>query len=139
MHLEWREPMRIGHAIIDADHKHLIDIINRFEASPDLAHAEKAARDLFQHAHNHFGREEQIQKASAYPLCTLHRIEHEELLNKLKTLIRHHFIECTPTDVETVVAEMRDLIREWFVDHVLYTDLKMKPYIDAMADRTAKV
>ncbi|HLN24071.1 MAG TPA: hemerythrin domain-containing protein [Patescibacteria group bacterium] len=139
MPLEWRDAMGIGHATIDADHKHLIDIINQFEASPDLAHAEKAARDLLQHAHNHFGREEQIQKDSGYPLCTLHRIEHEELLIKLKTLIRQHFIERSPTDVQAVVTEMRDLIRDWFVGHVLYMDLKMKPYIDAMTMAEALV
>ena len=129
MPLEWREPMRIGHSSIDADHRHLIDIINRFEASPDLAHTEQVARDLLEHANNHFSREEVIQKLSGYPLCTLHQIAHQELLGKLKGLIRTFFVEQRSRDPEVVVAVMRDLIRDWFIGHVIEMDIKMRPFI----------
>lgn len=129
MPLQWRDAMEIGHAVIDADHRHLIDIINRFESSPDLCHAEDTARALLDHAHQHFHREEQLQKLSGYPLCTLHRIAHEELLDKLRNLIRTFFVERRSSDPEVVVGVMRDLIRDWFIDHVIEMDMKMKPFM----------
>lgn len=136
MPLEWRDGLAIGHAAIDADHMHLIEIINRFEESPDLAHAEQAARDLLAHARGHFSREEKIQKASGYPLCTLHRIQHEQLLAQLKVLIRLYFIDRISDSVEEVVEEMRHLIRQWFIGHVIEMDLKMRAYV---GDEVAEV
>ena len=132
MPLEWREAMGIGHAVIDADHQHLIEIINHFEASPDLPHAEETARALLEHARNHFHREEVLQKLIGYPLCTLHRIAHEELLDKLKTLIRTFFVDQRSRDPGVVIEVMRDLIRDWFIGHVIDMDMKMKPFIAHM-------
>lgn len=129
MPLEWRDAMGIGHVVIDADHRHLIEIINRFEASPDLTHAEETARALLEHARCHFNREEVLQRLSGYPLCTLHRIAHEELLEKLKGLIRTFFVERRSRDPGVVVEVMRDLIRDWFIGHVIEMDMKMKPFI----------
>jgi len=129
MPLEWRDAMGIGHVVIDADHRRLIEIINSFEASPDLVHAEQTAKALLDHAHAHFRREEVIQRLSGYPLCTLHHIAHEELLTKLKDLIRTFFVEQRSTDTGVVVEVMRDLIRDWFVGHVIEMDMKMKPFV----------
>ncbi|HVI50082.1 MAG TPA: hemerythrin domain-containing protein [Candidatus Sulfotelmatobacter sp.] len=129
MPLEWRDAMGIGHAVIDADHRHLIEIINCFEASPDLVHAEETARALLEHARNHFSREEVLQRVSGYPLCTLHRIAHQELLDKLKDLIRTFFVDQRSRDPGVVVEVMRDLIRDWFLGHVIEMDMKMKPFI----------
>jgi len=135
MPLEWRDAMGIGHAVIDDDHRHLVEIINAFESSPDLVHAEQAAKDLWLHARNHFRREERLQKLSGYPLCTLHRIAHEELLEKLKNLIRTFFVERRNQDPVVVVAVMRDLIHDWFIDHVIEMDMKMKPFMPMLPKR----
>ncbi|OIQ92751.1 bacteriohemerythrin [mine drainage metagenome] len=136
MPLEWREAMTVGHTAIDADHRRLIEIINRFEACPDRAHADRAARDLLAYAQSHFPREEAVMEAIGYPLCTLHRIAHEDLLGRLKDLVRRYFVGPGGGEEAALVADLRQLVTDWLVEHVLDMDLGLKPYLRPAATGT---
>ncbi len=137
MPLEWREAMTVGHTAIDADHRRLIEIINRFEARPDRLHADRTARDLLAYAQDHFPREEAVMEAIGYPLRTLHRIAHEDLLGRLKDLVRRYFLDpAGGGGEEALVAELRQLVTDWLVEHVLDMDLGLKPYLRPAATGT---
>ncbi len=133
MPVEWRDSMSVGCDSIDADHKLLIRIINRFEASPDLIHAERTARALYRYAEGHFQREERLQRACRYPFHAAHHDEHEWLLAQLKSLIKTHFIDRSGTGEASVLESMRRLLHDWLVGHLLNTDIKMKPYLVGMS------
>jgi len=127
MAIEWREGMSLGYSTIDDDHKRLIAMLNEFEASASVAMAEDTAKKLYRHAQQHFKREEDIQLLIRYPHHAEHRAEHEALLSQLRNIVKTRFVE--KKHIEASVGEIHALLQKWLVDHVIKTDLKMKPYL----------
>ena len=131
MPIEWSDQLSVGHDAIDADHRHLIGLLNEFEAARDLVHAEVTARRLFIYAQTHFDREEAVQLACDYPLYEEHRLQHRALVEQLNKIIRSHFNAHSRDRVE-IVEQIHRLLTQWIVRHVVDSDLKMKPYIAKM-------
>lgn len=133
MPILWRDAMSVGQQTIDDDHKVLFAIINEFEASPDFAHAEQAAKKLYKYTHEHFRREESLQQLMRYPDADVHRQEHARILAALTDLIKNHFLQKdAATDQAAAIPRLTDLMRRWIVDHVMTTDLKMKPFLSRL-------
>ncbi len=135
MTIEWRRQMSVDGSVIDADHRHLIDIINRFENFVvDGLTADEALEILFAlkfYAATHFKREERLQKLSLYPHDEAHAQQHEDLLGRLDGIISD-LKEAGDRPLNEVAAETSQLLREWLIHHVLESDLKMKPFVEAM-------
>lgn len=135
MPIVWRDAMCVGHEGIDADHVRLIEIINAYEA--ELAHGvhERALaailRRLYDYAHTHFAREEQVQIDCGYPFHQAHRKEHQELLQQVQQIIRTHFIERSEPINAKSAADLAEFLRRWLTDHIIKADLRMKPYLEA--------
>jgi hemerythrin len=121
--------MSVGHEGIDADHKSLIAIINEFEASPDFAHAEAAARKLYRYTEEHFLREELLQRACGYPTGANHHLEHQGILANLKKIVQRHFLIPGKSDVAEAISATTWLMHEWIVDHVVKRDPTMAPFL----------
>jgi hemerythrin-like metal-binding protein len=139
--IRWRSSMAIDGGVIDHDHRHLIDIINRFgehvslgtagvSAAVDVLHALKV------YAETHFVREEGLQRLIDFPEADLHHDEHQRLLTTLGGIIAKTS-SVTEADTATVVPELISLLRSWLLDHVIKQDLRMKPYARLM-NRHAK-
>jgi len=120
MTIQWREKMTIDDGVIDQDHRHLIDIINRFEnAAKDGLTLSEGLEILFAlkfYASTHFKR------------------EHEELIEKLSQIIDELKMS-QESSYNTVARHTAVLLREWLVDHVLHSDLRMKVFVDALRDQ----
>jgi hemerythrin len=127
----WRDAMAIGFDTIDDDHKQLFNTINEFEACPDFTHAEAAAKKLYKYTHEHFKREESLQGMLRYPYADAHKDEHEQILAKLMEVIKTHFLKKGSADEQRAAIEkMTVLMHDWIMQHVLKTDVKMKPYLN---------
>lgn len=129
MTIVWRDAMSVGQSAIDEDHKVLFAIINEFEASPDFANAEQAARKLYKYTQEHFRREEHMQQLMRYPYAAAHRQEHERILGSLTEVVKGHFLKKDGTDEAAAIARLTELMRTWIVDHVMTTDRQMKPFL----------
>lgn len=81
----WKDEYSVGVALIDADHKHLIEIVNRLHAA--LAAGDSGAArlcdELIEHTVVHFAHEEQWFDALAYPRAAQHRRMHEKLKERI--------------------------------------------------------
>lgn len=131
MPIVWRDAMAIGFNTIDDDHKQLFTTINEFEACPDFVHAEQAAKKLFKYTQEHFHREENLQRSVRYPFAPEHKDEHDRILAHLKEVIRTHFLGRRSAEEERqAIEKLSGLMRDWIIDHVLKTDIKMKPYLN---------
>lgn len=131
MPILWRDAMSVGHDAIDADHKILLAIINEFEASPDFAHAEQAAKKLYKYTQEHFRREEALQQMMRFPLADTHRDEHNRILDALTEVIKTHFLQKrADTNEAAAIARLTELMRDWIVSHVVTIDRKMKPFLN---------
>lgn len=133
MPIIWRDAMSVGQSTIDNDHKILFTIINEFEASPDFAHAEQAAKKLYRYTQEHFRREESLQQLMRYPEADAHRSEHERILAALTEVIKSHFLQKSALSQQAAaIARLTELMRSWIVDHVMTTDRKMTPFLSRL-------
>lgn len=131
MAIIWRDAMSVGNSELDSDHKVLFVIINEFEAAPDFAHAELAAKKLYKYTHEHFRREEALQQMMRYPEAAAHAEDHARILAALTELIKTHFLQKRDDgeNCAQAIARLTELMRTWIVDHVMHTDRKMKPFM----------
>ena len=126
MSLKWRQQLSVGNDLIDSDHKHLIDIINRVEDS--LRHMERsgltdALEDLSRYSRTHFAAEEKIAAAAGYAhVARLHE-SHGALLERLDQLRQELGGGWTTESVE----RFTNMLRDWLINHVIKEDLRMKP------------
>jgi hemerythrin len=127
--------MAIDEGVIDEDHRHLIDIVNSFaeraERFGSVAEALELLLDLRFHAKAHFEREERLQLLAGCPFCAAHKKEHVDLVRRLDSIMRlaEH---ATLADLDELSREVADLLHAWLVDHLLQSDLAMKPYVEEM-------
>ena len=134
--IRWREEMSVDRGLIDADHRHLIDIINRFSSHmahgrPDVAGAVDILHALKFYTETHFAREERLQRLVRYPECLVQRADHRRLLSTLDGIMA----KAAALDEATAPAVMQELgalLRRWLLVHIIQLDLRMKPYAERM-------
>ena len=129
MSLVWREQLSVGNDVIDSDHKYLIELINRIEASlvsKDRKELMSGLDSLLKYAQTHFVREIRIARAVGYSQVLQLDQSHASLLSHLeqtKTEIGNAGQELSPTAIE----HFTQLLRSWLIDHVIKEDLLMRP------------
>ncbi|HSV30025.1 MAG TPA: hemerythrin family protein [Candidatus Omnitrophota bacterium] len=132
MSIAWRDAMDVGEPSIDADHKHLVAMINEFEAaiSGRIDHRGVAVilLKLFEYTAEHFTREEEIQLRVRYPYFESHRRSHRDVLKKLTDLVQT-YTKAEGAVRDNMIRTMAGFLKEWLVDHIIQSDLRMKPYI----------
>jgi hemerythrin len=150
MTIAWRDAMSVGDETIDADHRHLVDMINAFEAAVagDIDHKKvgRVLLGLVDYTGEHFKREEEIQLLIRYPYHESHRHGHRDVLKQL-TAIAQDYIRATGSARDEMIRGLGKFLREWLVDHIIQSDLRMKPYVlkhqaalkDAKARRSAAI
>ncbi len=134
--ITWRDKMSIDDGgVIDQDHKHLIEIINRFEdAAADGLDRDEATEILHAlkfYTQTHFGREEQLQNLINFPDIGAHHHEHAELISKLDAVIGH-LSQADEQNLDRLHTEIATMLHDWLINHILHSDLKMRSHVDAM-------
>lgn len=131
MTLMWREQLSVGNNVIDSDHKHLIEIINRVEQSMVLKNRPAltgALDELVQYSLVHFEREEKIAAAAGYSQTPHLNESHRALLEKLNQ-VRSEFDAAGSEWSPEAAGHFTGFLRNWLIDHVIKEDLLMKPVL----------
>ncbi len=129
MSLVWREQLSVANNLIDADHKYLIEIVNRVERSLDEKNRNELAEALdclSQYSQEHFAREEKIAHAAGYPQAHHLSLSHELLFKQLDQAKRN-LAEMGQEWSSAVSEHFTVFLRNWLIDHVIKEDLLMKP------------
>lgn len=134
MTIQWRDQFSVGNDLVDADHKYLLEIINKAEVSLQEHHYPALVAVLEELAHYgqmHFEREELLARAVGYPKADLLHQSHEALVQSL-TQFRSGL-----ADSWTPEAGLRftSFLRDWLVQHVIKEDLPMKPWMTKFSPR----
>lgn len=133
--IEWRDQMTIDGAVIDQDHRHLIDIVNRFtemaERFESLGQALEILYALKFYTQTHFQREEDLQRLANYPFADAHAQEHADLIAGLERLIAEAQSD-GGSHIHEVSTETAHLLHSWLVEHIVGSDLRMRPYVKKM-------
>jgi len=130
INLHWRASYLSGEPLIDAEHKELFRLANRVIA----AIAQEGTGDnllplvrtLIEHVGAHFGHEEELLKAAAYPMAERHGKTHGRLVERANLLAdRFESGEGSAADL------LGFLIHDIVASHMLQEDRKFFPWLKA--------
>lgn len=131
--IHWDNVLATGHAILDTDHEHLVDLFNQLAASVKERKGKIACTDLLetiiQHAKLHFAFEEQMMAEEHYPRTDQHAAEHCRLI---KQAIRYKakFEADAPQSHISLIHFPED----WLTFHIFTADKELANFLSATTD-----
>jgi len=124
--LIWTDSLLIDVPEIDADHKHLAALVNRFsQMTADDKGVDKIIEKLIAYAGYHFDREEAIMEACEFPDIEQHKQTHNALREELLQLVKAWNTEPS----QTVLSDMRRMLCSWLFNHIIHDDVSIAPYV----------
>lgn len=145
-HIEWTGALSVGIEAIDAQHRRLIDIINRLDDETAASGHESGLSallvELDDYAREHFSIEEEAFDETGYPGRRSHKAEHDAFIGKLadfrKSLAGHGGaagkIDMSAGEAESGTdprpeAAMLAFLRSWLTRHISFSDKRYKPWL----------
>lgn len=124
---EWDDAWSVCDESLDADHKRLIDLLNRlydFALEPGKRESFLALfKEMEAYAREHFSREERLLEARSYTHLTAHRQEHRRFEERLAG-IRSRMESESMADISSRALQ---LLGDWLIDHILGSDQAYVP------------
>ena len=139
MPIKWDSRLSVGNSYIDIEHKLIISLINALEAvlrHPDEKESLRFFIDqLYLFAEEHFLNEEKLQLKFMFPHYEENKKGHRHLMAELDVVrnIIYGFVEKPSTtlkEAKETSDKVNLLMRNWFVDHIIKSDMKMKGLMD---------
>jgi diguanylate cyclase (GGDEF)-like protein/hemerythrin-like metal-binding protein len=125
--LEWREEWESGNALVDGEHRRLVELANGLMevtlANRPLAVVARQLDELVVHVADHFDHEEKLLAEIDYPGLTEHAALHGKLLDEARFL-RHRF-DRGEADASTF---FQFLVSQVVVGHILAADTRYFTY-----------
>lgn len=134
MGLQWRDQLSVGNDLIDADHRYLIEIVNRAEASMKANNRVELVailEELGHYGQTHFEREELVAKAVGYPSVDQLHDSHIKLIDSLRKVKA----ELGDSWTEEGQVQFTTFLRDWLIQHVIKEDIPMKPWMTKFSPR----
>jgi len=134
--VSWSSELETGMEVLDQQHRKYIDLLNVYlqEATEQLATDNKSNNlkesfgFLLGYAAEHFLTEEEIMKEKDFPGYAAHRKEHQHFMKHVGQLSRELK---TQGFSEKLSREVNFYAIEWFIDHILGSDMELVEYLKA--------
>ena len=130
----WKEAYSVQIPEIDAQHKRLVEIINRLQDAMLQGQGrtviDSVLRDLEEYTRYHFTAEEDLMRRHAYPKLLAHEAQHHGLVEKLSRF-RADFRAGSITMSVTVM----EFLRDWLTHHIMREDKAYTPHLLAAIKR----
>jgi len=126
----WKNELSVGNAMIDADHKKLIAMVNGVEAmirARDNFALQLALEQLEHHLFVHFVNEEKVAQAVNFPFGH-NKLQHQHILKEFQNM-KNELIDKNGIWSDGAVEHYSHFLGDWMTDHVLNEDLLMKPVL----------
>jgi hemerythrin-like metal-binding protein len=141
-YIQWNSSKELGHAVIDREHRELMELVNRlvealFDPSAEddaTPHVRKqqiadAVDALGRATAEHFASEEAIMMSVGFPMLPEHRVQHASLLAQFDDFAAHF----RSPHAGSVALALR-FLREWFEYHIEFYDAPMARWIIEQGD-----
>jgi len=130
----WNAELETGHAIIDNQHRQLLEKLNALseacEKGKGRHEVENTMEFLLAYTVKHFADEEELQKKYNYPEYFAHKRLHDTFKSTVQELAQKISQEA-PTD--EFVIKVYIIAGEWLFNHIMNEDLRMATYVLAVA------
>lgn len=125
MRLPWGPSFESGHALIDAQHRGLVELLNAMHLAIPNGHADvMRVTDAFSGAlGEHFATEERLMEETHYPHLEVHRTVHVRLRNDLAVLLRSFGLG------RGFVVEGSEFLTRWLQHHISREDRETAQWI----------
>ena len=141
MPIKWDSKLSVGNSDIDTEHKLIIAHINALELvlrhPVEKDYLKFFIDQLLEFTTEHFYHEEQLQLKFRFPHYEENKKGHQALMTEfeaIKTIIYCFIEKADPTQEETkeIIKKVSRLMRKWFIDHIVKSDMKMKEFMDKL-------
>lgn len=127
--LSWDNSYSVGVALIDNQHKRLINIINELHDAMAAGKGKevlgKVLHELIQYVNTHFKTEEEHMVKYQYPEYENHRYEHEKLTDEVK-----RFYDDFNSGKAVLSVQIMNFLRNWLMDHIVVKDKKFGKFLN---------
>ena len=125
--IQWKDEYSVGVALLDEQHKRMIEIINTLIDAPTADVGSKTVAEtlkkMAEYSQAHFQEEELLFEEFGYPDAAAHAETHKEYVQQ--TVV---FCGAAMTHVDAVPERLLRFLKDWWVDHILGEDLKYKEF-----------
>ncbi len=122
--------LETGNALIDREHRELIDAINALLDSCSKGQGrnelEKTAQFLQSYTGKHFSDEEQLQRQNNYPEYVQHKRYHDAFKKTVADIVARLSAN-GPTIA--LVGEINTALAGWLINHIKREDKKLAAYL----------
>lgn len=133
--IQWSDEFKFGLPAIDAEHRELVDLCNRFldvaQTETSIAVPAAVLDDMISHTRAHFLTEERLLDRLGYPELVIHKAEHDRLLVQAG-ILRARLDEAeheNPELVRQLLLDTADFLQSWLLDHIKVTDRPYRPFL----------
>lgn len=131
--MAWSEAYGVGNALLDSDHRILIDLLNQLDDAVDTGQSREVVGTvvnvLVEYTEHHFRREEAIMRAADFPGLAQHESEHRSLEGRVRDL-RDRW---AAGDRGVLGEEVLTFLKKWLTEHILGADKSYRPWIEGSA------
>lgn len=132
--LAWSETYSVGNAMLDSDHRILINLLNQLHDATETGQSREVVGTvvnvLAEYTEHHFRREETLMAAAGYPGLAAHRATHHDLETRVRAL-RDRW---NGGDRSVVDDEVLEMLKKWLTEHILGADKSYRPWVEGIAD-----
>lgn len=129
--LAWTNELSVGNAVIDAEHKNLISMVNDIThaiRTRDCSALAQAFEMLESWLHVHFRNEEQIALAAKFDFSS-HKAKQQYALKELQHM-RDELVGKDGVWSDGAVDHFARYLKYWMIDkHIIELDMQMKPVL----------
>lgn len=130
--IQWDKSFSVGTTALDADHRRLIEILNRiydsWQIDPSKVELDQLFDELLDYTDGHFNREESKLAARDYADLAAHHAQHERLREMVMAFRARHLAGNKP---DALTEDMAKFLKTWLMDHILVEDMKYKSLFTA--------
>lgn len=127
--INWDNSYSVGVAIIDNQHKRLVNIVNELNDAMGAGKGKevlgKVLHELVQYVNTHFKTEEEYMVKYSYDEYEQHRYEHEKLTDEVK-----RFYEDFCANKAVLSIQIMNFLRNWLMDHILVKDKRFGKFLN---------
>lgn len=120
----WSNDLSSGNTMIDTDHKHLIDLVNKLNMAMSGGKGNTVLggilNELIDYTVSHFAREEKLMKEINYADYATHKAEHDKLVSEVSELKRSF-----DSGAVTLSSKVYMFLTEWLNRHIKSSDIKL--------------
>ncbi|OGS35557.1 MAG: hypothetical protein A2506_03245 [Elusimicrobia bacterium RIFOXYD12_FULL_66_9] len=127
---EWGAQYETGIAVIDAQHKKLVELTNTLAETSagktpnELEVLNRSMVELADYIQVHFGAEEDLLARNHYPDAEGHIRDHREFERDFKNLLQEAM-----SGQMLGVAPLLEFLKPWLTQHILQSDRRYVPYV----------